>query len=88
MGAVLTRPCFSDATRPLLSRTRMCFIRLGSAISNGFASSPTDASPSHSRMTIARRVASDRAPNTWSSCIDWLAIKLTIAETRTDVNES
>ena len=65
---------------------RMCFIRLGSAISNGFASSPTDASPSHSRMTIARRV--DRTgPRKRGRVTDWLAIELTIAEAQIRVNE-
>src|SRR5262245_42399875 len=85
---VRTRPLFWDSTRPPASSTRMCFIRLGSAMANGRASSPTDASPSPSRARIALLVGSARAPNTWSRCDDKLSIRLTIGAHRGVVNNS
>src|SRR5262245_54307082 len=85
---VRTRPLFWDSTRPPASRTRRCFIRLGSAMANGRASSPTDASPSPSRARIALLVGSARAPKTWSRCDDKLSIRLTIGVHRGVVNNS
>src|SRR5215470_170279 len=85
---VRTRPLFWDSTWPPASSTRMCFIRLGNAMANGRASSPTDASPSPSRARIALLVGSARAPNTWSRCDDKLSIRLTIGVRRGVVNNS
>src|SRR5207245_2370670 len=56
------RPCFVRTSSPASSSTERCLEIAGSDISNGSASSPTEASPRVSRSTIARRVGSARAP--------------------------
>ena len=53
-------PC---TTSPACWSTLRCFDTPGSVIANGFASSPTVASPCASRARIARRVGSARAAN-------------------------
>jgi hypothetical protein len=49
--------------RPALSSTLRCFETAGSVMSNGFASSVTDASPDARRARIARLVGSAIAAN-------------------------
>src|SRR5512135_675080 len=85
---VRTRPRFVDSTRPTPSSTRTCFIRLGRDISNGWASSPIEASPSPKRLRTALLVGSARAPNTRSRLDDKLSIRLTISALRGVVNNS
>src|SRR3989454_9548408 len=65
---VRTRPTFSDRTSPLASSTATCWRTAGSDIANGCASWLTYAGPGPSRSPIARRVGSERAWNTRSSC--------------------
>ena len=57
--------------RPAPSRTLRCLQTAGMLISNGAASSLTDASPSISRIRMARRVGSaiaERVRLSWSGC--------------------
>ncbi len=61
-----TRPSFSRVTSPASSSTRRCFMKPGSDIPCGCASSVTVAPPCPSCRSTSRRVASDNAPNTWS----------------------
>src|SRR5215211_3828475 len=65
---VRTRPTFSERTRPLRCSTSRCCITDGSDMSNGAASSLTDAAPRDRRTTIARRLSSASAWNARSSC--------------------
>jgi hypothetical protein len=63
-----TRPFFVRVTSPASPRTSRCFITAGSDIENGRASSLTDRpSLSASRISSARRVASDSAAKVRSS---------------------
>ena len=57
------RPTFADVTIPAVSSTPRCCTMLGSAMSNGRASSLTEAGPRESRSTIARRLPS---PSAWN----------------------
>ena len=67
---VLTRPAFSERTIPLASSTFRCCTNDGSAMAKGSASVLTDAGPSASRRTTARRVGSARAWNMRSRASD------------------
>jgi hypothetical protein len=62
------RPALLRLTKPASDRTSRCFITAGSDIANGAASSLTD-NPGccASRITSARRVASDSAAKVRSS---------------------
>src|SRR5580658_2263928 len=64
--------CFVPSARrrisPAVSRTFRCREIAGCVISNGSASSITVASPLANRARIDRRVGSERAANTPSSC--------------------
>src|SRR5262252_5316447 len=60
------RPAFAEVTIPAFSRTPRCWTTVGSAISNGRASSLTDAGERDSRSTMARRLLSASAWNVWS----------------------
>src|SRR6478609_2416104 len=57
-------------------------------MSNGWASSPIEASPSPRRSRTALLVGSARAPNTRSRLDDKLSIRLTIYARRGAVNNS
>jgi len=62
------RPVFSRVIRPASDSTSRCFITAGSDMSNGFASSLTDAlSRALNCATSARRVGSDSAATVRSS---------------------
>jgi hypothetical protein len=49
--------------RLAFSKTFRCLVIAGNDISNGAATSPTEASPAVRRASIARRVGSDSAAN-------------------------
>ena len=73
---VRTRPVFAVTTTPDSSSNRRCWWMAGNDMSNGLASSVTDASPSARRSTMARRVGSAMARNTRSRTAAWLSIYL------------
>ena len=61
-----TRPSFERATRPASSSTRRCFMKPGSDMPCGSASSETAWLPRPSASSTPRRVGSASAPNTRS----------------------
>ena len=75
---VRVRPIFSVEMRPLASRTCTCWTIAASVVSKGAANSLTDAGPCVSRSRTARRVGSESAWKTRSSCGDWSSICFSI----------
>ncbi len=75
-----TRPSFVRVTSPASSSTRRCFMKPGSDMSCGAASSLTARSPSLlSDSRMPRRVGSASAAKTASSCSsEYLTIRFSI----------
>src|SRR5262245_41416126 len=71
---------------PAASSTPRCCTTVGMAKSNGRATSLTDAGPRARRSTIARRLPSPSARNTWSRSARYLGTYLSIADARLRVN--
>ena len=61
----------------------MCFMNDGSVIGVDAASSPTLAGPRPSRRSTTRRVGSARAAKTPSSCAEYCAMWLSMANQNT-----
>lgn len=74
-----TRPSFSRAMRPASSSTRRCFMKPGSDIPDGAASSLTAQLPPASASSTPRRVGSASAEKTRSSTgASYLTIRFSI----------
>lgn len=73
-----TRPSLERLTRPASSSTRKCFMKPGSDMACGAASSDTARSPPLRDSRMPRRVESASAANTASSSSAYLTIRFSI----------